>query len=301
MFAISPTDNNWFKFLKKEGFNSEVNFWTPTPWNVSRLSAGNRLYFMLKSPIRMIGGYGQFLEYKNTTVNEAWNEFGLKNGCASKKEFTERLNKYKSERSKDDTSVVDSEIGCIILTNAVFFDDDDFLDLDNFEIDFSRFIVKIKYFDETDPLLNFEKSKELDSTFELLPTSSEKLKKARLVTERKGQSNFRAKLTEAYNNKCCITGERTSELLEAAHIQPYIDKNSNHVKNGLLLRVDFHKIYDSGLMYIDEDYKIHISPYVKSDYYLNFNGLKINLPNNSNMHPSKEALQYKEFEFRNEK
>ena len=300
MFAISPTDIDWFKFLRNEGLNTEINFWTPTPWNVSKLESGDRLYFMLKSPIRKIGGYGQFLEYKNTTVNQAWNEFGLKNGCASKKEFTDRLNKYKSDRSTDEKSVSESEIGCIVLTNAVFFDEEDFLDLENYDIDFSRYIVKIKYFNSEDPLQQQETVQALPSTFELLPTNSAKLKKARLVTERKGQGNFRAKLTSAYDNRCCITEEDTPELLEAAHIQPYIDQNSNHVKNGLLLRVDFHKIYDNGLMFIDDNYKIHISPQVDSDYYRQFDGKSIRLPKLESQYPAKEALLYKEFEFRNE-
>ena len=56
MFAVSPTDKNWFDFLKYSGLNSFVNFWTPTPWNIKQLNVGNRLYFMLKSPIRKIGG-----------------------------------------------------------------------------------------------------------------------------------------------------------------------------------------------------------------------------------------------------
>ncbi len=300
MFAISPTDINWFKFLKNEGLNTEVNFWTPTPWNISKLSVNDRLYFMLKSPIRKIGGYGQFLRYKNASVDRAWNEFGLKNGCGSKKEFTEQLDKYKSKRSTDEIGILESEIGCIVLTNVVFFDDTSYLDLDKFKIDFSRHIVKIKYFNSEDPLHIHEQINELPSVFELLPTSVEKLKKARLVTERKGQGNFRAKLTFAYNNKCCITGECTSELLEASHIQPYINENSNHVRNGLLMRVDFHKIYDSGLMYIDENYRIHISPQLQSEYYKGYDGRYINLPNNVEFYPSKKALKYKQFEYRNE-
>lgn len=300
MFAISPTDIDWFTFLKNEGLNSEINFWTPTPWNVSKLKRGDRLYFMLKSPIRRIGGYGQFLEYKNTTVKQAWNEFGPKNGCASKKEFIDRLDKYKSDRSSDKKSVSESEIGCIVLTNAVFYDEEYFLNLDNYEIDFSRYIVKIKYYNSSDPLQAVEATKELPETFELISANSKKLKKSRLVTERKGQGIFRAKLTSAYENKCCITGEDTPELLEAAHIQPYIDQNSNHVKNGLLLRVDFHKIFDSGLMFIDDNYRINISPQVESEYYKKFNGSSINLPKNKNQYPSKKALLYKKFEFRNE-
>ena len=56
MFANSPTDIEWFKFLRTEGLNSEINLWSPTPWNVSRLASGDKLYFMLKSPIRKIDG-----------------------------------------------------------------------------------------------------------------------------------------------------------------------------------------------------------------------------------------------------
>jgi putative restriction endonuclease len=278
--------------------NSEINFWTPTPWNVSRLASGDKLYFMLKSPIRKIGGYGQFVEYKNMSVNDAWNKYGFKNGCTSKQELIERLDKYKASNSSDERSVTDSEIGCIVLTNAVYYDDDKFLDLDNYEIDFSRFIVKIKYYNENDPLEIATQSTLKE--FELLPTSIEKLKKSRLVTERKGQGNFRAIITTAYSNKCCITSETTPELLEAAHIQPYFDENSNHVKNGLLLRVDLHKLYDNGLLYIDESFKIHISPEVKSEFYRKLNGTTIRLPENNNLHPSKEALKSKKFEFRNE-
>ena len=49
MFAISPTDNDWFQFLKKVQLNSYVNFWTPTPWNIKRLKTNDRWYFLLKS------------------------------------------------------------------------------------------------------------------------------------------------------------------------------------------------------------------------------------------------------------
>ena len=298
MFAISPTDLDWFHYLRRTGYNSEINFWTPTPWNISKLSGGERLYFMLKSPIRKIGGYGQFLEYRNLSVNEAWNKFGLKNGCTSKDEFISRLDKYKSVRSTDTRSAEVSEIGCILLTNAEFFDDLNFLDVDDYKIDFSRYIVKIKYFNEDDP---FPKSNEsFESEFDLVPTDAEKLRKSRTVSERKGQGSFRAKVTFAYQNKCCITGETTPELLEAAHIQPYIDESSNHVKNGLLLRVDLHKLFDNGLMYIDDEYCIHISPYVTSSYYQKYNGQCISLPEKERLYPSIEALISRKFEIRNE-
>ncbi len=41
MYAISPTDIDWFHYLRTTGFNSQINFWTPTPWNVSKLAPGD--------------------------------------------------------------------------------------------------------------------------------------------------------------------------------------------------------------------------------------------------------------------
>ena len=53
-------------------------------------------------------------------------------------------------------------------------------------------------------------------------------------------------------------------------------------------------------MLIDDNYKIHISPQVDSNYYRQFDGKSIRLPKLESQYPSKEALMYKEFEFRNE-
>lgn len=192
MFAISPTDIEWFKYLRTKGYNSEVNFWTPSPWNVSKLNEGDKLYFMLKSPIRKIGGFGQFLEYKNMTVNEAWNKFGFKNGCSSKQEFISKLEKYnQSNKKTNNVSITNTQIGCIVLKNIEYFDDNTFLDLKNYEIDFSRFIVKIKYYNQYDPLT--ETKDDVVEEFELVPYTTEKLKKSRLVTEKKRTRFFSSK------------------------------------------------------------------------------------------------------------
>lgn len=50
MFAIAPTDLEWFERLRTGPIPALVNFWTPTPWNVRRLTANDRFYFLLKHP-----------------------------------------------------------------------------------------------------------------------------------------------------------------------------------------------------------------------------------------------------------
>ncbi|GAA0190651.1 hypothetical protein GCM10009122_52450 [Fulvivirga kasyanovii] len=299
MIAISPTDLDWFEFLRESGFNNEINFWTPTPWNITGLGAGDKLYFMLKSPIRKIGGFGEFKEYVNLPLSVAWSRFGKKNGCKAKQELVDRLDKYKNKRSTDPESILTSEIGCIVLDNVEFWDTESYLDLKNYEIDFPSNIVKIKYFNQLNTFdTNYYKS--LTNGFNLVEDSQGKYKKTREVVQRKGQSSFRVKISKAYNGACCITGEQTPELVECAHIQPYLNYNSNHVQNGLLLRADFHKLYDNGLLYINQDYKIEVSPLINGDYYKRFHGKTINLPKSKADYPSKEALTSRKFEFRNE-
>ena len=89
----------------------------------------------------------------------------------------------------------------------------------------------------------------------------------REVNQRKGQSEFKGKILKAYENKCCITGEICPELLEAAHLQSYLTESSNHIQNGILIRVDLHRLYDSGLLFIDSNYIVHISPLIESTTY----------------------------------
>jgi putative restriction endonuclease len=42
-----------------------------------------------------------------------------------------------------------------------------------------------------------------------------------LTRARLGQGAFRVLVTEAYDRRCAVTGERTLPVLEAAHIKPY--------------------------------------------------------------------------------
>lgn len=68
---------------------------------------------------------------------------------------------------------------------------------------------------------------------------------------RPGQGSFRAAMLERYGGECCITGCTVDTLLEAAHIIPYRGDQTNDVTNGLLLRVDLHRLFDAHLVTIN--------------------------------------------------
>jgi putative restriction endonuclease len=117
------------------------------------------------------------------------------------------------------------------------------------------------------------------------------------VKERWGQGAFRVMVLDAYNRRCCVTGERTLPVVEAAHIQKYVSPKSNHVQNGLALREDVHTLFDEGYVAVDENYRFVVSPRLREDFengreYQRFHGRSIVLPDSPQLAPSKEAIRW---------
>ena len=86
-----------------------------------------------------------------------------------------------------------------------------------------------------------------------------------------------------------MTGENSLEVLDAAHIQPYVNRKSNHVQNGLALRTHLHNLFDAGLLTID-DYRLVVSSRLESEGYATYHGRKVLLPDKAAHGPSREAL-----------
>ncbi|MEO8380763.1 MAG: HNH endonuclease signature motif containing protein [Acidobacteriota bacterium] len=64
-----------------------------------------------------------------------------------------------------------------------------------------------------------------------------------------------------------MTGESTLVTLEAAHIIPYSMDGQHSVANGLLLRADFHRLFDEGLVTVTPDYQIKVSPKIREAWF----------------------------------
>ena len=152
MFAIAPTDVDWFLALRQGSPGRMVNFWTPTPWHVKGLHPGDRLYFMLKAPIRKIGGFGSFVSYSDMTAENAWAAYGLGNGVSSRDALVVKINDFAEKRSKGYRPSSDPVIGCIELSDFVALDDAGFLAPEDHGHPFPRQIVKLKYFSGPDRL-----------------------------------------------------------------------------------------------------------------------------------------------------
>ena len=75
--------------------------------------------------------------------------------------------------------------------------------------------------------------------------------------------------SDAYKRRCAITGESTLPVLEAAHIRPFAKSGVNEVSNGMLLRSDFHRLFDAGLVTVTPELRVEVSTQIKEQW---FNG-----------------------------
>lgn len=114
----------------------------------------------------------------------------------------------------------------------------------------------------------------------------------RAIRVRRGQQAFRAQLLAAYGGRCVITGCKVKDLLEAAHITPYLGRVTNHTSNGLLMRSDLHTLFDCGLLAIDpETRKVVVSSKLKASSYSKIDGVKLRDPLQLSDSPSTNNLR----------
>jgi len=88
-----------------------------------------------------------------------------------------------------------------------------------------------------------------------------------LTRGRLGQGAFRVLVTDAYQRRCAVTGEKTLPVLEAAHIKPYVLNGPHRVSNGLLLRSDLHKLFDLGYVTVTPDLRLKVSRRLKAEWH----------------------------------
>jgi putative restriction endonuclease len=120
-----------------------------------------------------------------------------------------------------------------------------------------------------------------------------------MAKPRLGQAGFRVAVLDAYDRRCAVTEEKTLPVLEAAHIRPYADGGGHEVGNGLLLRSDFHTLFDAGYLTIDTDYRLLVSKRLKEEFsngrhYYEHHGARVpNLPTRTDLLPSRSAIEWR--------
>ncbi len=111
------------------------------------------------------------------------------------------------------------------------------------------------------------------------------------IVRRQGQPAFRKKLLRAYGGCCAISDCDCDYALEAAHIQPYLGSETDHITNGLLLRSDLHLLFDYYKISVGEDFKVLISEDLKGTVYEKLERKPLRLPADRACWPNLVALK----------
>lgn len=289
---VAVTDNEWYRFLARSQLD-EVNFWQPGGGRVFRaLDVGEPFLFKLHAPEDAIAGGGFFLHATVLPVSLAWEAFGPGNGVASIEDLRRRIEQYR--RSPPDPRE-DYQIGCVILRDPFFFEEDDWIQP---PVDFGRNIVVGKTYElalGTGRRLWEEVQSRLGH--KLVREEMQVATERRPVRVRIGQAAFRVLVTDVYGRRCAVTAERALPALQAAHIRPIAAGGEHRVDNGLLLRADLHALFDRGYVTVTPDYRFRASARLKRDFkngetYLALNGKEVAVPRDPTHRPSREFLEW---------
>ena len=271
-FYVGVTDDNWFRFLSTLE-PSEVNFWRPSGIRVFRaVEPGAPFLFKLHSPNNYVVGGGFFISHTPLPLSLAWDCFGPENGAASLAELRKLILPHRRGVGPDPS------IGCTILAQPFFFEREDWVPIPQ---DWRSNIVSGKTYDTAEAnghrlwmavrerlLQQADWASLVERADGLAESPGEYGGWDWLLTKvRIGQGAFRVQVTDAYDRRCAMTGERVLPVLQACHIRPLSEDGPNTTSNGLLLRSDLHALFDGGYLTVTPALRMEVSKRIHDEYH----------------------------------
>ena len=302
--TIAITDDGWYRFLADRPQLTELNFWTPSAHRAFRAPQFSPFLFKLRAPHNAICGFAYFAQFSRLPDWLAWDSFGQGNGCVSFAEMRSRIASIRT-RIRYDQRTGSDEIGCIQLVSPTFFPVDDWIPQPR---DWQpRTQSAVRYDLEVgegrrvwEACLTRAAAARADLTpseFLLSIERGPRYGEARLVQPRLGQATFRIAVLDAYGRGCAVTEEHSLPALEASHIRPYAQDGPHEIRNGLLLRADIHRLFDTGYATVTPDLRLEVSSRLRDDYhngrsYYPLHGALVHVPAASSHRPDKAFLEW---------
>jgi len=112
------------------------------------------------------------------------------------------------------------------------------------------------------------------------------------IHARQGQKAFRHRLIKRYGGRCMLSGCEILEIVDAAHIWPYLGPKDNHPDNGLLLRTDLHTLFDLHILAFEPGTLIaHFGSEASGAGYAHLEGMPLDLSEAGLKRPSSTCLE----------
>jgi putative restriction endonuclease len=298
---VGVTDQDWYEFLRSHPEQTEVNFWRPK--DKSRFSAirpGEYFFFKLKAVAHnLVVGGGVFVGWELVPLSAAWEFYGPGNGASTLDALRAMIGGLAELGASEDP-----EIGCILLKDVVFFEDEG---IAGPPPEFARNLVQGRTYELDDPryggyfdVLSAQMTGhviEIDYDDPSWQHHGPMFSEVRLGRQRLGQRGFQTRVFNAYHRRCAVTDTKIWPALQAAHIRPVTRGGEHRLDNGLLLRSDVHTMFDRGYLAVDPSYRLRVSPRLRDEFgngeqFYAKAGHPISLPARKTDRPRREFLEW---------
>jgi putative restriction endonuclease len=262
---------------------------------IHTLTPGELFLFKLHAPRNVIVGAGVFAYANDLPCSLAWEAFGEGNGAASLPQMRARIANYRDADASDRS---DFAIGCRILTQPFFLPEHRWIPVPE---SWAPNIVSFKRYSTDDPeglrLWEAVQGGAAPSTQASFAEEQAGYGEPTLVRPRLGQGAFRVLVTDSYQRRCAISGEKTLPALDAAHIRPHGDGGSHDATNGILMRRDVYSLFDSGCVTITLELRFEVSGRIREEFsngrhYYELHGNPIAVPERAILRPDRAALEW---------
>ena len=249
-----------------------------------------------------LGGF--FTRFLHLPLSLAWDSFGEANGVNSIDEMRKRIGRYRHvEFAPNDNP----NVGCIMLAETFFWprklwipSPPEFCLSNQVGMGFdAKSGAGAALWAAVSERFAYQPPPQLESaTATLAALASNGYGRPQIVHPRLGQGSFRILVTDAYERRCVITGERTLPVLDTAHIMPFSICQRHELSNGILMRSDLHRLFDGGYLTIDPvDRTVVVSNRIRREFengkdYYRLQGERIREPANVAFRPLTENLEY---------
>ncbi len=287
---VANTDLDWFESITAaDPPEGEVNFWRAGTEGFRALRPGEPFFLKLRVPENAIAGVGFFTHFSVLPASLAWEIYGPANGAASAMELRRKILQVRARLEMPVEPREDSLLGCILLNRVMRFAEDDRVRIPE---DFGPRVGQGKVYDLDDGEGRriwsecLARMRREDRSLRIADGSGGDL--------RYGPNSFRVAVLDAWGRRCAISGEATLPVLEAAQIRQFPDGRDYSISNGILLRADLKRLFESGYITVTPDYRCLVSEALLGTEigrgWKKFHRRKLVLPENPMHHPAVESL-----------
>ena len=293
----SPTTSGIDK-LRAQPELTEVNFWSPTASVFRSLREGELFLFKAKAPVNKIVGGGIFAHSNVMQLgcSVAWETFETRNGAQSYFEMRSRIARLRRVHPDDRE---DFQIGCRILTQPFFLDESDWLDppaSPGAQTSFDTRLTPHRPVKGSSSGRLSRTGSDASQSAALLRKrlSTARLSWWRLVWDRerfgsRSQTSTPASALSRGSGRCRPWRRRT--------FVPYADGGPHEVSNGLLLRRDLHRLFDTGYVTVNPSLRLEVSRSIREEFtngrhYYAMHGSRIYVPDRPEERPNLDTLDW---------